>query len=163
MKLNRTLVFSLCIVMAVAMALGGSVAFLSADDGDVNVMVVGNVQIEQNEYQRVDQTTANSELEEFAQGKNLLPYVEKEGTLKIGQEVDGWNIQIRDESVIRNYVDKIVNVTNGCIGTAYPIPIPPPTTAGSGARMKPTNGPATRIPGMPTTACRSMAKNMTSM
>lgn len=119
MKLNRTLVFSLCIVMAVAMALGGSVAFLSADDGDVNVMVVGNVQIEQNEYQRVDQTTANSELEEFAQGKNLLPYVEKEGTLKLGQEVDGWNIQIRDENVIRNYVDKIVNVTNTSRTAAY--------------------------------------------
>jgi len=119
MKLNRTLLLSLCIALACAMAIGGTVAFLSAEDGDVNVMVVGNVKIEQNEYQRVDQKVANSELELFAQGKALLPCVEKEGDQMAAQEVDGWSIQMCDENVIRNYVDKIVNVKNTSSTAAY--------------------------------------------
>lgn len=115
---KSTLIMILCLVLAVALGVGGTLAYLTDNDGDVNVMTVGNVQITQNEQQRVDQGEENSELEEFEQNKNMLPIVDK-GMQKIAQNVNGWEIQIRDEDTYRNYVDKIVTVTNTGASDAY--------------------------------------------
>jgi len=84
----KTLKKILAVVLVVALTAGISVsatmAYLQDDDSDVNVMTLGNVQIEQHEYQRVtnddgtyktatidDQTSYV--LEGFEQGKPLLP------------------------------------------------------------------------------------------
>lgn len=115
---KSTLIMILCLVLAVALGVGGTLAYLTDNDGDVNVMTVGNVQITQNEQQRVDQGEENSELEEFEQSKNMMPIVDK-GMQKIAQNVNGWEIQIRDEDTYRNYVDKIVTVTNTGASDAY--------------------------------------------
>ena len=108
----------LSLVLAISLGLGGTLAYLTDDDGDVNVMVVGNVQITQNEQQRVDQGEENSELEEFEQNKAMAPIVDK-GMVKIPQDVNGWEITMRDEDTYRNYVDKIVTVTNTGSSEAY--------------------------------------------
>ena len=86
MKLKNTLLSGLSLVLVAALAIGGTVAYLQGEDSDVNVMTLGNVSIEQHEYERkVDAdgnyTTAtidgvNSyELKDFTQGKDLLPIV----------------------------------------------------------------------------------------
>ena len=108
----------LSLVLAVALGVGGTLAYLTDDDGDVNVMVVGNVQITQNEQQRVDQGEENSELEEFEQNKAMAPIVDK-GMERIPQSVNGWDITMRNEDTYRNYVDKIVSVTNTGSSDAY--------------------------------------------
>ena len=115
---KSTLIMILSLVLAVALGVGGTLAYLTDDDGDVNVMVVGNVQITQNEQQRVDQGEKNSELEEFEQNKSMAPIVDK-GMVKIPQDVNGWEITMRDEDTYRNYVDKIVTVTNTGSSDAY--------------------------------------------
>ena len=115
---KSTLIMVLSLVLSLALAAGGTLAYLTDEDGDINVMTVGNVQIVQNEQQRVDQGEANSELEEFEQNKNMMPIVDK-GMKKIDQDVNGWGVSMRDEDTYRNYVDKIVSVTNKGNSDAY--------------------------------------------
>ena len=84
MKLKNILLSGLSLVLVAALAIGGTFAYLQDDDSDVNVMTLGNVKIEQNEYERVvnDSGTYKTEtidnvtsyvLKDFTQGKPLLP------------------------------------------------------------------------------------------
>ena len=84
MKLKTLLLSGLSLVLVAALAIGGTFAYLQDDDSDVNVMTLGNVKIEQNEYERVvnDSGTYKTEtidnvtsyvLKDFTQGKPLLP------------------------------------------------------------------------------------------
>ena len=84
MKLKNILLSGLSLVLVAALAIGGTVAYLQDDDSDVNVMTLGNVSIEQHEYERVvnaDGTFATDTidgvtsyvLKDFTQGKPLLP------------------------------------------------------------------------------------------
>ena len=52
--------------------ISGTVAYLTDTDEDVNVMTLGNVDIEQNEEEWNEDKT---ELEDFSQNKPLYPYV----------------------------------------------------------------------------------------
>lgn len=108
---NRKLILILSLVLALTMSLGGTLAYLTDTDADVNTMVLGNVQIVQNEQQWNDD---KSELEEFEQNKPLLPYV---GTL-------GWENKEDQNGAYRrftmnNVVDKYVTVTNKGNTNAY--------------------------------------------
>ena len=86
MKLKGILLTGLSFVLVAAVAIGGTLAYLTSKDSDVNVMTLGDVSIEQHEYQRVvnaDGTYATATidnqtsyvLEKFAQAKPLLPIV----------------------------------------------------------------------------------------
>ena len=74
----------LVVVLTASLAVSGTLAYLQDEDSDVNVMTLGNVYIEQHEYERVvkeDGTFATDtidgvtsyELKDFTQGKPLLP------------------------------------------------------------------------------------------
>ncbi len=69
MKLNRTLVLCLSIVLAASMALGGTLAFLTDTEQAVNEFTVGDVDIELIEMQRDEE----GNLSEFEQGQQLMP------------------------------------------------------------------------------------------
>ena len=82
MKKFATMAISVALIGT--MIAGGSLAYLQDTDSDVNVMTLGNVQIEQHEYERVvnaDGTYATDTfdgvnsyvLKDFTQGKPLLP------------------------------------------------------------------------------------------
>ena len=91
MKLKNILLSGLSLVLVAALAIGGTIAYLQDSDSDVNVMTLGNVKIEQHEYERAidadgnyktitvtkaDGSTQESyELTEFKQAKPLLPGV----------------------------------------------------------------------------------------
>ena len=107
---KSTLIMILSLVLAVALGVGGTLAYLTDTDADVNVMVMGDVQIVQNEQQRIEQGNAEEGLEEFEQYKSLLPYVTIGNTTKENVTVGDYTIKMRDN--VKNYVDKIVTVTN---------------------------------------------------
>lgn len=97
---KSTLLMMLSLVLAVAMGIGGTLAYLTDTDGQVNVMTVGNVQIKQNEQ---DRTGA-----QFQQGQQMLPMVGDTTT----KDANGY-------PAADNYMDKIVTVTNTGASDAY--------------------------------------------
>ena len=87
MKLKSILLTGLSFVLVTAVAIGGTLAYLTSTDDDVNVMTLGNVKIEQIELQRVQnddgtypiKTIGGRDsymLEAFEQGKMLVPTTE---------------------------------------------------------------------------------------
>lgn len=87
-KFKKIALMALSAVLLVAVAIGGTVAYLSSEDGAVNVMTVGNVKIEQHRFEREvkadgSYATVYSEkykangykLKEYTQAKPLLPAV----------------------------------------------------------------------------------------
>jgi len=84
MSLKKKVLTTLSLVLILGLAALGILAYLMDDDSDVNVMTLGNVSIEQHEYERVvnaDGTFATNTidnqtsyvLKDFTQGKPLLP------------------------------------------------------------------------------------------
>lgn len=111
MKLNRKWLLLVALVLSVAMATTGTLAYLTDDDADVNTMTLGKVEIVQNEQEWNADETA---LQQFTQDKPLLPYV---GAM-------GWENTEADDGAYRrftmnNVVDKYVTVTNTGKSDAY--------------------------------------------
>jgi predicted ribosomally synthesized peptide with SipW-like signal peptide len=108
-KMKKYLLTGISYVLVAALAIGGTIAYLQDTDEDVNVMTLGNVQIEQIEQEwNADQT----ELVEFTQAKPLYPYV---GEL-------GWkntNNYAYRQFTMNNVVDKYVTVKNTGKSDAY--------------------------------------------
>ena len=98
-KIKKTLLIALSFVLVAVVSVTSTLAYLSAQDSAVNVMTSGKVDIELIEQQRNADGTA---LEEFKQGKELLPLV---GSAQ--GEKDGFGL-----TTAANYVDKIVTVAN---------------------------------------------------
>ena len=82
--MKKFLLYALSLVLVAAISIGGTLAYLQSSDSDVNVMTLGNVKIEQNEYERVvnDDGTYKTEtidnvtsyvLQDYTQGKPLVP------------------------------------------------------------------------------------------
>lgn len=118
---KSTLIMMVSIVLAVALGIGGTLAYLTDTDADVNTMVLGNVQIVQNEQERVkdengDFTTA---LQPFTNNQIIYPAVydvKPNDQAKVPLNVNGYEINIRE---FPNYVDKMVSVTNTGNSDAY--------------------------------------------
>lgn len=83
-KIRNLLLYALSVVLVASLAISGTVAYLTDTDSTVNVMTLGNVKIEQHEYERVvnDDGTYKTEtidnvtsyvLKDFTQGKPLVP------------------------------------------------------------------------------------------
>ncbi|MBQ6829690.1 MAG: hypothetical protein IJO59_01045 [Clostridia bacterium] len=107
-KLKSLLLSGIGAVAVAAVAIGGTLAYLQDDDSDVNVMTLGNVQIDQLEYERVVDQDGNwvpltttdkygytpDELQDYTQDKPLYPAVFADGSIKWddrngSQEVSG--------------------------------------------------------------------------
>ena len=81
MKKQLTVKSVLLIVIATVVAtvgvLGGTYAYLTSTDSDVNTMTLGNVEIQQIEKERVDKTHQDqatpAELKDYVQDKKLMP------------------------------------------------------------------------------------------
>jgi len=115
MKLKSILLTGLSFVLVAAVAIGGTLAYLTSTDSDVNVMTLGNVKIEQVEYER----DANGALVEFSQAKPALPAVyDSEAWADEGVDVNGNEYKVFSENM-KNVVDKIVTVNNTGKNDAY--------------------------------------------
>ena len=90
-KAKKILLTAGAYILTAALAIGGTVAYLQSEDSDVNVMTLGNVKIEQHEYQRAENVAHNAgeagkgngvkegALVPFKQGQALYPAVPANG------------------------------------------------------------------------------------
>ena len=128
--MKKALAWLLVLAMTAALAVGGTLAYLTDTDEDVNVMTVGQVKIDQLEYERVDVDTENddADVQEFHDNKPLYPAVTEDGFdytpgdsyvdwEQIGK--DGYTSEIWDPSKINNEQDKMVFVKNKGDWDAY--------------------------------------------
>lgn len=113
---KSTLLMIVSVVLAMTLSLGGTLAYLQDSDADVNVMILGNVQIEQHEYER----DANGELTTFTDAQTVYPAVYLDGSGATATlELNGHTMNVRDKNIVKNYVDKIVTVENTGKSEAY--------------------------------------------
>lgn len=68
--MKRTKWLILCLLLCMTVTLGSTIAYLTDTDGDVNVMVLGNVSIELEEWER-----GENGLQSFTKDKMILPIV----------------------------------------------------------------------------------------
>lgn len=107
---KKSWILAICIALAAALSIGGTMAYLQDSDSDVNVMTLGSVTIEQIEQQR----DAAGALEGFKNDKPLYPGVYLGHTEdKLPMEGDYY------ASDVSNAVDKIVSVKNTGKSEAY--------------------------------------------
>ena len=103
--MKRTKWLILCLVLCMMATLGGTIAYLTDTDADVNVMTLGNVQIELIEQERDGQ----GGLQPFTKDKMMLPLV---------GEVDDDGLYGLPNNV--NFLDKIIQVRcNSSNANAY--------------------------------------------
>lgn len=112
--MKKFLTILLTVVLTAAVAITGTVAYLTYEDSDVNVMTLGNVKIEQNEYERDE----NGNLVPFTQNKPAFPAVGPIEWAEEGVEVNGTEYKVFTED-LKNVVDKIVTVKNTGRSDAY--------------------------------------------
>ncbi|MBQ3510432.1 MAG: hypothetical protein IJA90_10510 [Peptococcaceae bacterium] len=97
-----------------AMVAGGSLAYLTSEDSDVNVMTLGNVKIEQLEQERAD----DGSLTKFTQGKPAMPAVGPIEWAENGVTVNEVEYKMFTPE-LKNVIDKIVTVENKGNSDAY--------------------------------------------
>ena len=119
---KSTLFMILALVLSMAIGLTGTLAYLTDTDEDVNVMTLGNVDIEQIELERIEQSDDNTDdtnLQDFSQGKPLYPAV---GPIDWADENQKWptggSSQMFTDD-LENVVDKFVFVENTGKSDAY--------------------------------------------
>ncbi len=144
--MKKALIMALCLVLVAALSVAGTLAYLQFQTPtDVNVMTIGNVKIEQLEYERavdengnyitVDTSDVNPnygfnttwKLQPFTQGKPAIPAVYSNGTGEYS--FDEQNHQLYNEvgapgsnalfSEVGNVIDKFVFVKNTGKTSAY--------------------------------------------
>ncbi len=107
---KKLIVISVIAILAVAMIAGASIAYLTDTDSADNTFTVGNVQIKLNEQQRAYDDDGNvTGLVDFEQNKIIYPIV---GGAQGPKDKFGM-------PTAKNYVDKIVTVTNTGKSDAY--------------------------------------------
>ena len=139
--MKKFLTILLTVVLTAAVAITGTIAYLQDTDEDINVMTLGNVKIEQHEYEReldadgkyVTDTIDNQTsyvLQEFTQNKPLLPIVGDPNEPGDSPAYAGWdNTVVRMTQVDsyggmsvfagKNAQDKFVTVENTGKSDAY--------------------------------------------
>lgn len=120
---KKVLLMALSFVLVAAISVGATLAFLADTDSDVNVMTVGNVKIDQVEYERSDvEATVDAAIREFTQAKPLDPAVYAYGydftdTVAVKLPALGVTVNLWDD--ISNEQDKFVFVKNTGVNKAY--------------------------------------------
>ena len=121
--MKKFLSLAACLTVIASLAIGGTVAYLTDTDSNVNVMTVGNVKIDQIEQQRAGE----GKLEGFEQGQGLFPttakvkkYIGLDGGVIDNGSISAYKF-LADENGkdIPNVVDKIVTVKNTGRADAY--------------------------------------------
>ncbi len=137
-KLRTILLMGLAAVIAVSSAIGGTLAYLTDTESAVNVMTVGNVDINQYEYQRAEGVAHKNTPESPAKEGDLVPYVQEQMLLPAvpsgnlpytaeQSELFYWGYYtggnggngLWDDSKLKNVIDKMVFVENKGNTNAY--------------------------------------------
>ena len=128
--MKKAIAALLVVAMTAAVSIGATLAYLTDTDEDVNVMTVGQVKIDQLEYERVGVETNgdDAKVQEFHDNKPLYPavtdkdFVWKSTDGKVNWDQIGkedYTSPIWDPAKINNEVDKMVFVKNKGDWDAY--------------------------------------------
>jgi len=134
--LKKVIALALVAAMSVTAGVAGTLAYLTSESGDKNTMTLGNVEIAQNEYQRVENEDGTYKtdtidaqesyvLEDFEQEKPLLPIVGDPSTGAAGWDATTVRMSQVDSYggmqvfAGKNAVDKFVTVRNTGKNDAY--------------------------------------------
>ena len=109
--MKKKLLICLSILLIAAMAITGTMAYFTDTDTDVNVMLFGNVDIEQIEQEWNEDQSA---LVDFTQLKPLFPYVGKLGWENTEEAGGAYR-----RFTMNNVIDKYVSVKNTGDNDAY--------------------------------------------
>ena len=71
--MKKRLVLCLSILLITALVVTGTMAYFTDTEGTTNTMTVGNIDIQLNEQQRVDDSANQHKLEAFKQAMTLMP------------------------------------------------------------------------------------------
>ena len=117
MNKKKLIALITCLMLIIAIAVGGTLAYFMDDENATNVFTIGNVEIDLVEEQR----DGNGGWETFEDGKILVPIV---GSAQGEQEyftMDGGvnEFSIPATEAARNWVDKVVTVDNEGTEDAY--------------------------------------------
>ena len=121
--MRKVIAWLLVLALTAAISIGATLAYLTDTDEDVNVMTLGKVKIDQLEYERTDDETANqdAQVQEFHDNKPLYPAItDKDFDYTPGDtEVDwtqigkdGYTTEIWNPEKINNELDKMVFIKN---------------------------------------------------
>lgn len=121
--MKKILALSLSLVLLVGLTLTTTIAYLTDEDRDTNVMTLGKISIEQIEEERKGQDDENQdELVEFEQNKPIIPAVYPGTSIPDAPE-DEWVVPgdqawkvVADQ---KNVLDKFVTVKNDGNNDAY--------------------------------------------
>ena len=105
--MKKVISWVLILATTAAVAIGGTLAYMTDTDEDINVRTIGNVKIEQHEQERVDPEGDGSSLQDFTDDKTLYPAVVAPDLN--WEEVNG---SLWDPTKINNELDKLVTVEN---------------------------------------------------
>ncbi len=134
MKLKNVLLLGLSFVLVAVLAIGGTVAYLTNTDDDVNVMTFGNVSIAQHEYERIQNADGSYEMvtsAKYGEGYKLQKFTQAKPLYPATGAITGWGgivpfDQIKGASGsqavfagLNNVQDKFVLVENTGKSDAY--------------------------------------------
>jgi len=95
MNAKKTAIAAVSYAMVAALAIGGTLAYQTDSDYDINTASVGNVSIEQYEYQRADNTVDTNKVGENE--TNLVPYKQNQTLYPAYVEDGGWTANGNDK------------------------------------------------------------------
>jgi len=131
-KRVATLVLSIALLLAVTV--GGTLAYLTDEDSDVNVMTLGNVKIEQHEYERVPDGNGGYEMvtsPKYGEGYKLQEFTQAKPLYPATGAITGWGDKVPFDQIegasgtqavfagLNNVQDKFVLVENTGKSDAY--------------------------------------------
>lgn len=118
-KIKTIIAFIASMALVATAAIAGTLAYQTSSSGDLNTMTVGQVDIKQNEQERVDTTKfgtlTEDDMQGFVQDKPLLPYV-GDFTYEKAVLADYRTVKLLPNE---NAIDKFVSVTNTGDHPAY--------------------------------------------
>jgi predicted ribosomally synthesized peptide with SipW-like signal peptide len=130
-KLKKILIPLFTVILVIAISIGATLAYLTDEESETNIMTIGKVAIDLLEYEREDTATSNDDavVQNFHDDKLLLPaviakdfkYTTDDEFVDWTQSTVGWKQQndndgytspIWDPAKINNEVDKMVFLKN---------------------------------------------------
>ena len=64
-KFKKFLLSVLSLALVAVLSIGGTIAYLTSEDSDVNVMTMGNVKIAQHEYERATNEDGSVQVDKY--------------------------------------------------------------------------------------------------
>ena len=134
-KMKKLLITGISYALVAALAIGGTIAYLQSEDSDVNVMTLGNVQIEQLEYERVVNADGSYEMvtsPKYGEGYKVQPFTQAKPLYPAVGTVTGYGTPVYWDQLganatggqqtlagLKNVQDKFVLVENTGKTDAY--------------------------------------------